>query len=443
MTTTVEVVPVVIWLVDVALAWLAVPRLGWLVPVHPALFRRLTPRVTLIVLAFFHCSRLGSIQISVCRLFSRGEVIIMTRIIRPLFTRFEASTQTNLGSSEFDGEPGDAIDLYVVVFPEIKEDKESGGKGKGGKGKGGIRKKAQSAHTAPGYKSSPGYAEYHLPKSKKLRKSQVNKLLDRFGRWLEEKKPVPEVRKTTVPQGAALGLAPAQKVGLVIDEDTLVVDVVELLEARLPVQVDPFLDPQPSTSGQVAFHPSTSGQVDFQPSTSGQVDFYSSLSTTFDSVLNLSVPAPVEAVSASLGIELTPEEATTVVSVSELAAALPFCKNPTLGASALPGPVNHPPNSWPLGQPDFTTLSDIELLDPFQDWGLGSFELDTARIEASHPSVIPGAAQDVFVTEEQSKLPWEETDDEEEKEESRTGLGDHLGDLGDHLGEEFWNILPF
>ena len=37
MTTTVEVVPVVIWLVDVALAWLAVPRLGWLVPVHPAL----------------------------------------------------------------------------------------------------------------------------------------------------------------------------------------------------------------------------------------------------------------------------------------------------------------------------------------------------------------------------------------------------------------------
>ena len=80
----------------------------------------------------------------------------------------------------------------------------------------------------------------------------------------------------------------------------------------------------------------------------------------------------MEAVSTSLGIELTPVEATTVISVSELAAALPFCKNPTLGASALPGPVHHPSNSWPLGQPDFTTLSDIDLLDPFQDI-VGSF----------------------------------------------------------------------
>ena len=137
----------------------------------------------------------------------------MTRKIRPLFTKYEACTQTNLGSSDYDGQPGDAVDLYHVVFPEIKEDKESGGKGKGGKGKGGLRKKAQSAHAAPGYKSAPGYAEYQLPKSKKLRKSQVNKLLDRFGRWLEEKKPVPEVRKNTVPQEVALLPGPRSEGG--------------------------------------------------------------------------------------------------------------------------------------------------------------------------------------------------------------------------------------
>ena len=207
----------------------------------------------------------------------------MTRTIRPLFTRFEASTQTNLGSSEFDGEPGDAVDLYVVVFPEVTRDKETGGKGKGG-----IRKKAQSAHTAPGYKSAPGYAEYQLPKSKKLKKSQVNKLLDRFGRWLEEKKPAPEVRKNTVPdQGGALCPAPVQKVGLVVDEDTLVVDVVELLEARPPVQVDPFLDPQPCTSGQV------------DKWTGGQVDFKTSVSTTSDTPLNSFVHASVAGVATS------------------------------------------------------------------------------------------------------------------------------------------------
>ena len=394
----------------------------------------------------------------------------MTRKIRPLFTKYEACTQTNLGSSAYDGQPGDADDLHHVVFPEIRN---GGGKGKGGKGK-----KAQSAHASTGYKSAPGYAEYQLPKSKKLRKSQVNRLLDRFGRWLEKEKPVTEARKKIVPQEVAQ--APGQKVGLVVDEKTLVVDVVEVVDFQ--PSTSGVVDLQPSTSGVVDFQPSTSGEAGFQPLNSGQVGFQSYIrgpggfqpttsgQWTVDSgqvstseqagfqPLNsgqvdqsftcgpggfqpststtLPVPAPVEAVSSIFGIELTASEATTVVTVSELAAALPFSKNPNLGASALPGSLDPPPNSWPSGQPDFSTLSDIDLLDPFLDWDLGSFGRDIARIEAAHPLVIPGAADDVFVTEEQSKLPWEETDSEEEQEEQRVGWGQHLG-------QEYWDILPF
>ena len=141
----------------------------------------------------------------------------------------------------------------------------------------------------------------------------------------------------------------------------------------------------------------------------------------------------MEAVSSVLGIELTPLEATTVVTVGELAAALPFTKNPTLGASALPGSPEPVPNNWPSGQPDFRTLSDIDLLDPFLDWDLWSFERDIARLNAAHPWVLSGAADDVFVSDDQSKLPWEETDSEEEQ-----GVG-----WGLHLGQEYWDILPF
>ena len=376
----------------------------------------------------------------------------MTRKIRPLFTKYEACTQTSLASSAYNGQPGDPVELHHVVFPEVRK---VGGRGRG--------KKAQSAHGVSGYKRSAGYAEFQLPKSQKLKKSQVDRLLDRFGRFLEKKKKsVTEARKKVVPQEVAQ--VPGQKVGLVVDEKTLLVDVVEVV------------DVQPSTSEQAGFEPLNSGQVGFQsyirgpggflpttsgqwsvdsgqPSTSEQAGFQVDQFSTYgpggfqvdqsstcgpgglqpSTSISWPVPAPVEAVSSVLGIELKPLEATTVVTVGELAAALPFTKNPTLGASALPGTPDPVSNSWPSGQPDFRTLSDIDLLDPFLDWDLGSFERDIARLNAAHPWVISGAADDVFVTDEQSKLPWEETDSEEEQ-----GLG-----WGQHLGQEYWDILPF
>ena len=117
-----------------------------------------------------------------------------------------------------------------------------------------------------------------------------------------------------------------------------------------------------------------------------------------------------------------------MVTVGELAAALPFTRNPTLASSAIPGSPEPVPNSWPSGQPDFQTLSDLELLDPFlEPWDLWGFELDVARLDRAHPEVISGD-----VTDEVSNLPCEQTDSEEDQ-----GIG-----WGLHLGQEFWDIRP-
>ena len=335
----------------------------------------------------------------------------MTRKLKPLFTKFEACTQTNLASSAYDGQPGDPVELHHVVFPAVRR---VGGRGKG--------KKAQSAHGASGYKRSGGYAKFQLPKSQKLKPAQVDGLLDRFGRFLEKKKKsLTEARKKIVPQEVAR--APGQKVGLVDDEKTLYVDVVEVVDVQ-PSSSEQSVS-QPLNNGQVGFQSYIRGPGGFLPTTSGQWSVDSGLPSTSvscgsqvdqssicgsggvqvdetstfgfgGSQVDQSstfgfVPPPVEAVSSVLGVELTPEEATTVVTVGELAAALPFTKNPTLASSALPGSPEPVPNSWPSGQPDFQTLSDLDLLDPFlEPWDLWSFERDIARLEAAHPSVISG-----------------------------------------------------
>ena len=69
----------------------------------------------------------------------------MTRKLKPIFSKYEACTQTNLASSAYDGQPGDPVELHHVVFPAVRK---VGGRGKG--------KKAQSAHGASGYKRSGG-----------------------------------------------------------------------------------------------------------------------------------------------------------------------------------------------------------------------------------------------------------------------------------------------
>ena len=371
----------------------------------------------------------------------------MTRKLKPLFTKFDACTQTNLVSAAYDGQAGDPVELHNVV-PAVRK-----------VGDRGRDKKAQSGGAA-GYKRSGGYAKFNLPKSQKLRPSQVDRLLDRFGKFLEkkEKKSVTQARKKEDPQEVVQ--SPSQKVGLVVDERTLYVDVVEVVDFQ-PSPSEQTLS-QPLNNGQLGFQsyvrgpggflPTSSGhQVDetptvgfggFQvdsglPSTSGfQVD--SGLPSTSCSQVDETstfgfVPPSVEAVSSVFGVKLTPEEETTVVSVGELAAALPYTQNPTLASSAPPGSPEPVPNSWPSGQPDFQTLSDLELLDPFlEPWDLWSFERDIARLNSAHPWVLSGAVDDVLVSDPQSKVPWEVDIGEDQ------GVG-----WSQHLGEDHWDILPF
>ena len=398
----------------------------------------------------------------------------MTRKLKPLFSKFDACTQTNLVSSAYDGQAGDPVHFHQVAPPAVRK-----------VGDRGRDKKAQSGGAA-GYKRSGGYAKFNLPKSQKLRPSQVDRLLDRFGKFLEkkEKKSVTQARKKEDPQEVVQ--SPSQKVGLVVDERTLYVDVVEVVDFQPSPSEQTLSQPlnngqfgsqtyvrgpggflptssgqwQPSASGSCGYQvdesstlgfggsqvgsglPSTSGSCGFQvdsglPSTSGsQVD--SGLPSTSGSQVDETstfgfVPPSVEAVSSVFGVELTPEEETTVVSVGELAAALPYTQNPTLASSAPPGSPEPVPNSWPSGQPDFQTLSDLELIDPFlEPWDLWSFERDIARLNSAHPWVLSGAVDDVLVSDPQSKLPWEVDSGEDQ------GVG-----WSQHLGQDHWDILPF
>ena len=145
----------------------------------------------------------------------------MTRKIRPIFTKYEACTQTNLASSAYDGQPGDPVELHHVVFPAVRK---VGGRSKG--------RKAQSAHGASAYKKSGGYSKFQV-KSQKLKPSEVDGLIDRFGRFLDQKKKkLTQARNKIVSQEDSQ--VPGQKVGLLVDERTLYVDVVEVVGYQPP-----------------------------------------------------------------------------------------------------------------------------------------------------------------------------------------------------------------
>ena len=371
----------------------------------------------------------------------------MGRKLKPIFSKYEATTQTSLASTVYDGQPGEPVELHHVVYPTVKP---VGGKSK-------VRK-AHSAHGPAPYKKSGAYSKFKV-KSQKLKSAQVDGLIDRFGRLLDEKKKkLTEARNKIVSQEDSQ--VPGQKVGLLVDERTLYVDVVEVVGYQPPATQQS--ESQPLNNGQLesqtyirgpgGFLPTVSGQ--WQSSVTGsQVDETSTSGTCFqvDSGLPSTsgassqvdiglpstsgetstfgfVPPSVEAVSSAFGVELTPEEETTVVSVGELAAALPFARNPTLASTAIPGSPEPVPNSWLSGQPDFQTIRDLELLDPFlEPWDLWGFELDVGRLDRAHPEVFSGD-----VTEEVSNLPCEQTESEEDQ-----GIG-----WGLHLGQEFWDIRP-
>ena len=371
----------------------------------------------------------------------------MGRKLKPIFSKYEATTQTSLASTVYDGQPGEPVELHHVVYPTVKP---VGGKSK-------VRK-AHSAHGPAPYKKSGAYSKFKV-KSQKLKSAQVDGLIDRFGRLLDEKKKkLTEARNKIVSQEDSQ--VPGQNVGFLVDERTLYVDVVEVVGYQPPATQQS--ESQPLNNGQLesqtyirgpgGFLPTVSGQwqssvtgsqVDetstggacFQvdgglPSTSGassQLDIGLPSTSGETSTFGF-VPPSVEAVSSAFGVELTPEEETTVVSVGELAAALPFARNPTLASTAIPGSPEPVPTSWLSGQPDFQTIRDLELLDPFlEPWDLWGFELDVGRLDRAHPEVFSGD-----VTEEVSNLPCEQTESEEDQ-----GIG-----WGLHLGQEFWDIRP-
>ena len=94
----------------------------------------------------------------------------MGRKLKPIFSKYEATTQTSLASTVYDGQPGDPVELHHVVYPRVKPIQPKGGKSKG--------RKAQSAHVPAPYKKSGAYSKFKV-KSQKLKPAQVDGLIDR------------------------------------------------------------------------------------------------------------------------------------------------------------------------------------------------------------------------------------------------------------------------
>ena len=82
----------------------------------------------------------------------------MGRKLAPIFTKYEATTQTSLASTVYDGQPGDPVELHHVVYPRVKPIQPKAGKGKG--------RKAQSAHVPAPYKKSGAYSQFKVKKVK-------------------------------------------------------------------------------------------------------------------------------------------------------------------------------------------------------------------------------------------------------------------------------------
>ena len=374
----------------------------------------------------------------------------------PIYTKFEATTQTCLASTEYHGRPGEPVELHHVVYPSVRAIQPKSASGKGGK----SRKGVQSAHVPAPYKKSGAYTQF---KVKRVKQAEVKSAFDNFGRLLDKKRAkLTQAQKKIVSQQKSQD--PGQQVGWLIDDQSLHVEVVEVVGYQPPA-TDPLAQPLdfqsyvrapcgflPTASGQFQLFvsgpqvnetplASTSGtisQVDETPlastsATSPQIDIGSSATSgiptsQLDETPALGPVSPsVEAVSSLFGLQLTPEEQETVVRVGKLAAGIPSARDPTLASSAIPGSPEPVPDSWFSEQPDFQTIRDVELLDPFvQPWDVRGFELDVGRLDRAHPEVFSGDVTEV------SNLPCEQTDSEEDQ-----GIG-----WGLHLGQEFWDIRP-
>ena len=355
---------------------------------------------------------------------SRVDRVMGRKRNTPIYTKFEATTQTCLASTEYHGRPGDPVELHHVVYPRVQPIQPKAGKGK-------SRKAHQSAHVPAPYKKSGSYTQF---KVKKVKPSEVKNAFDRFGRLLDKKRAkLTQAQKKIVSQQKSQD--PGQQVGWLIDDQSLHVEVVEVVGYQPPATDPPAqpLEVQSFVRAPCGELP-TVGSGQFQLFVSGpEVDETLLASTSALAISQVDetpalgpVSPSVEAVSSLFGLQLTPEEQETVERVGKLAAGIPSVRDLTLSSSAISGSAEPVPDSLFAEQPDFQSILDEEGDLFVQPWDLWDFEFDVGRLDRTHPDVFAGD-----VTEE-PKLPSQQGASEEEQ-----GPG-----WAAHLGEEYWDIRP-
>ena len=375
----------------------------------------------------------------------------------PIYTKFEATTQTCLASTEYHGRPGEPVELHHVIYPSVRAIQPKSASGKGGK----SRKGVQSAHVPAPYKKSGSYTQF---KVKKVKQAEVKSAFDKFGRLLDKKRAkLTQAQKKLVSQQKTQD--PGQRVGWLIDDQSLHVEAVQVVGYQppatdppaQPLEVQSFIRAPcgelPTVgSGQFqlfvtgpevdeALLASTSAlaisQVDETPlastsATSPQIDSGSPATSgiptsQLDETPALGPVSPsVEAVSNLFGLQLTPEEQETVERAGKLAAGIPSVRDLTLSSSAISDSAEPVPDSLFAEQPDFQSILDEEGDLFVQPWDLWDFEFDVGRLDRAHPEVFAGDVTEV------SKLPSQQCASEEDQ-----GPGWAV-----HLGEEYWDIRP-
>ena len=381
----------------------------------------------------------------------------------PIYTKFEATTQTCLASTDYHGRPGEPVELHHVIYPSVRAIQPKSASGKGGK----SRKGVQAAHVPAPYKRSGAYTQF---KVKRVKQAEVKSAFDKFGKLLDKKRAkLTQAQKKLVSQQKTQD--PGHRVGWLIDDQSMEVQAVQVVGYQPPatdppaqaLEVQQFIRAPcgelPTVgSGQFqlfvtgpevdeALLASTSAlaisQVDDNPlaSTSASASASATSPQIFsgspgpsgiptsqlDQTLALGPASPsVEAVSTLFGLQLTPEEQKTVEKAGNLAAAGSLSvRDLTLSSSAIDS-AEPAPDSLFGEQPDFETILHEEGALFVQPWDLWEFDFDVGRLEFSHPDVFSGD-----VTQEPTLPSLQGATGEEQ------GSG-----WTSHLPEEFWDIRP-
>ena len=364
----------------------------------------------------------------------------------PIYTKFEATTQTCLASTEYHGRPGEPVELHHVIYPSVRAIQPKSASGKGGK----SRKGVQAAHVPAPYKRSGAYTQF---KVKRVKQAEVKSAFDKFGKLLDKKRAkLTQAQKKLVSKQETQD--PGHRVGWLIDDQSMEVQAVQVVGYQPPatdppaqaLEVQQFIRAPcgelPTVgSGQFqlfvtgpevdeALVASTSAlsisQVDQTPaSTSASAS--ASATSQLDQTLAVGPASPsVEAVSTLFGLQLTPEEQQTVEKAGNLAAAGSLSvRDLTLSSSAIDS-AEPAPDSLFGEQPDFETILHEEGALFVQPWDLWDFDFDVGRLEFSHPDVFSGD-----VTQEPTLPSLQGATGEEQ------GSG-----WTSHLPEEFWDIRP-